>query len=167
MVNKSKFKAEAGQYKTQVIFLEVNYNEEEAVYTLDGEDKTYKGVTYPSLKRLYLEMEDPTEYLFATKYLYDWDHWQRIVNNKMLFRHIEKWREELQLSLKAEGIRSMLDLASEGKSFQAGKYLAECGWEEGKRGRPSKEEVERAAKREADRISEFDADVATLSEFRK
>ena len=121
-MDKSKFKAEHGQYRTQSLFLEVNYNTDEAVFTFDGEDKTYKGVVYPSLKRLYIEMEDPTEYLFANKYLYDWTHWQKMVNNKMLFSHIEKWREELELSLRAEGIRSMLDLAAEGKSFQAGKY---------------------------------------------
>ena len=136
-------------------------------YSLKKRDHKVGDKTYLSLHKIYIEMEDPTEYLFANKYLYDWTHWQKMLNNKMLFSHIEKWREELQLSLKAEGIRSMLDLAAEGKSFQAGKYLAECGWEQGKRGRPSKEEVEAVAKKEADRLSEFADDAANLVEFRK
>jgi hypothetical protein len=54
-----------GRPLTQALFLEVNYNPESAVYTRKDYDHEYKGKVYPSLKRLYLQMEDVVEYEFA------------------------------------------------------------------------------------------------------
>ena len=92
-IDKSRFKDEKGRFIVQGLFLEDKYNTDLAVFTYDGEDKVYKGKTYPSLKRLYLEHGDPKEYSFARKYLFDWKHWQRLCNNAMIGRHIEEWRK--------------------------------------------------------------------------
>lgn len=67
--DKTKMKDTQGRPLTQSLFLEPNYNVDYAYYTMDDDDKNFKGKVYPSLKRLYLEMEDPTEYEFATTYL--------------------------------------------------------------------------------------------------
>lgn len=160
--DKSKFKDEKGRYIVQGLFLEDRYNTDLAVYTLDGEDKTYKGVVFPSLKKLYLEHGDPVEYSFARKYLYDWPHWQRLCNNAIVGRHIETWRAELALSLQADGIASLINLAVEKDSYQASKWLADRGWETKERGRPSKEEIEGELKRRADEKSEFSDDFQLL-----
>lgn len=160
--DKSRYKDEKGRYIVQGLFLEDRYNTDLAVFTLDGEDKTYKGVVYPSLKRLYLECADPKEYSFATQYLYDWDHWQRLCRNAILSRHIEKWREELELSLVSEGVNALINLALNENSYQAAKYLAERGWDKRGRGRPSKEEIEGHLKRHADNDSSFDSDFQLL-----
>lgn len=160
--NRDKFKDEKGRYIVQGLFLEDQYNPNLAVYTFDGEDKTYKGVVYPSLKRLYLLEADPKEYQFAQKYLYDWPHWQRLCKNAIVGRHIEKWREELELSLVSEGVSALIDLALNEKSYQAAKFLADRGWDKSGRGRPSKEEVEGEIKRRADEQSEFDTDFQLL-----
>lgn len=153
--DKSRFKDDKGRYYVQGLFLEDRYNPEIAVYTFDGEDKEYKDVIYPSLKRLYLEEADPIEYTFANKYLYDWPHWQRLCKNAIIGRHIDQWREELKLKLVSEGVITMIDLACNKDSYQAAKYLAEAGWDVKKRGRPSKEEVESELKKRADEASEF------------
>ena len=137
-----KFKDEKGKYIVQGLFLENGYNTKTAVYTLDGKDKSYKGTLYPSLKALYLEESDPSEYMFAEKNLFDWAHWQRLCNNAICLRHIEKWRDELTLSLRGEGIATMIDLAVNQSSYQAAKYLVEEGWMKKTRGRPSKEEID-------------------------
>lgn len=156
--DRSKFKDEKGRYIVQGLFLEDKYNTDLAIYTFDGEDKTYKGVVYPSLKRLYLDVGDPKEYLFATTYLYDWDHWQRLCNNAIISRHIEKWRNELEISLISEGVSTMIDLAVNEKSYQAAKFLADRGWDKSARGRPSNAEIEGEIKRQAQINSEFDDD---------
>lgn len=154
-VDKSKLKDEKGRYLTQSLFLEDKYNTDLAVYTYDGEDKEYKGVVYPSLKRLYLDMGDPKEYLFANEYLYDWPHWQRLCSNAVIGRHIEQWRTELDLSLEAEGVATLVDLATNEKSYQAAKYLADKGWKVKGRGRPSKADIENELKKAAKEQEEF------------
>ena len=148
-IDKSKFKDEKGRYIVQGLFLEDRYNTELATYTWAGEDKEYKGQVFPSLKRLYLEEGDPDEYLFATKYLYDWPHWKRLCNNAIASRHIEEWREELYLMLRSEGMASLIDLGINQNSYQAAKWLADEGWIKRSRGRPSDKEVQGELKRRA------------------
>lgn len=161
-IDKSKYKDEHGRYIVQGLFLEDRYNPDMSVFTFDGEDKVYKGKTFPSLKRLYLEHGDPKEYSFARKYLYDWGHWQRLCKNAVVKKHIEGWREELELSLVSEGVAALIDLALNEKSYQAAKYLADRGWDKGERGRPSKEEIEGELKKRADADSAFDDDFKLL-----
>lgn len=162
-IDKTKFKDTMGRPLTQSLFLEPNYNEY-AYYTFDGEDKTYKGKVYPSLKRLYLEMMDPVEYEFATTYLLDWPHWKRLCSNAIISRHIEDWREELELKLRSEGVRMMIDQSED--NSQAAKWLAERGWDRKGAGRPKKEQRE-SERRIQDRLDEeFGADIARLEDYR-
>lgn len=135
--DKSRFKDSMLRYRTQSLFLEYQYDEGPAVYSLTGEDKEYNGTVYPSLRRLYLEMADPTEYEFANKYLFDWDHWQKIVNNAILYAYIEEWREELEVKIRSQAIRKML--AMDG-NFNAIKWAADGHWNTRGRGRPKKED---------------------------
>lgn len=166
-VDKTRFKDEKGRYIVQGLFLEDKYNTDLATYTFAGEDKTYKGVVYPSLKRLYLEEGDPEEYTFATKYLYDWPHWKRLLSNKVVRTYIDQWRDELYMSLRSEGIATLVDLAINEKSYQAAKWLADEGWFKNSRGRPSKKQIEEAAKRQAQIGQEFEDDFALLKNHQK
>jgi hypothetical protein len=160
--DRSRFKDEKGRYIVQGLFLEDKYNTSLAMYTFDGEDKTYKGVVFPSLKRLFLEEGDPEEYTFANKYLYDWDHWQRLCKNAIISRQIERWRDELYLSLRSEGMATLIDLAINEKSYQAAKWLADEGWVKQKRGRPSKQQIEDEVKRRAQVEEQFADDFQLL-----
>ena len=165
--DKSKFKDEKGRYIVQGLFLEDRYNTDLSVYTFDGEDKVYKGIRFPSLKRLYLEHGDPKEYSFARKYLYDWNHWQRICKNSICGKHVEDWREELKLSLVSEGVATLIDLAINDKSYQAAKWLADAGWEKNERGRPSNEEIQGELKKRAEQEKEWSEDFNLLEFHRK
>ncbi len=161
-IDKAQFKDDMGRYIVQGLFLEDRYNTDLAVYTLTNEHKLYKGKMYPSLKKLYLEESDPEEWLFAEKHLYDWPHWQRLCKNVVVSKHIEEWREELRISLRSEGIATLIDLAVNDKSYQAAKWLADEGWIKNKRGRPSNEEVEGELKKRADVDKKFAEDFQLL-----
>jgi len=139
--DKKRMKDDQGRYKTQSLFLEYRYDIEHAIYTMEGEDKQYKGKTYPSLKRLYLEAEDVHEYLFATQWLYDWEHWKRLQANQWVRKQIDRWREEMEVMIASKGVQGVLDLVEDG-NFQAAKFAADRQWSK-KRGRPSKQETER------------------------
>lgn len=166
MVDKKLLKDTMGRPLTQGLFLEINYNTDYAVYTLDDEDKTYNGKVYPSLKKLFLKCEDPTEYKFAKTYLLNWNHWKRLNANKVLREYFDEWREELEIMLRSDAVASILEMtADDGGNFQAAKWLADRGWEKRGAGRPSKSEQEREV-RISDRISEaLHADVERMGKF--
>ncbi len=138
-IDKKKLLDNQGKPLTQSLFLEFNYSEY-AVFTFNDEDKQYKGNTYPSLKKLFLECADPTEYKFATTHLLGWSHWQRLNENKALREHFDKWREELEVMLRSEALQDILQMTD---NFQARKWLADRGWEKRGPGRPSKMERDR------------------------
>ena len=153
------FVDDRGRYKTLSLFLEIAYDKD-AIFTLKDYDHEYNGKMYYSLKKLFLEESDPTEYQFATKYLAGWEHWQRICNNKVLSQHVEKWRVELELKLRSEGVAWIIKSARKKQNWLAAKILAEKGWELRSAGRPSKEEIEKNLAIESKIHSEFEEDVA-------
>ncbi len=138
-----------GNLLTQALFLEYSYIDPKySIYTIHDEDKIHKGKTYYSLKKLYLQEEDITEYLFASKHLSGWQHWLRLQEKTTRLQpHIKEWREELQVLLRAKGMQKVLNSASTG-NYHAAKFLVDKGWE-GQRGRPSKDEVTRERKQQA------------------
>lgn len=152
---------------TQSLFLEHQWDKEKAIFTLRDYDVEHDGKTYVSLKRLYLEAEDPVEYFFATEYLLGWNHWKKMEKNKWLSKHIEEWRAELSLKIRSEAIRSIQDKAAEPNGYQAAKFLAERGWDRGSVGRPKKDMTD-AQKAEDDALmEEFNADIKQISDYRK
>lgn len=152
-----------GRYLTHAMFFESKTAGYEPTFTLKEKDHEYKGVKYLSMRRLYLEMEDPTEYLFAEQVLGSWDHWQRICASNLILKHIKQWREELATKLKARAIQAMIATATQdgSKGTTAAKWLAAHGWEEGK-GRPSKEKVAGEVKRAIQQNATVEDDAVRL-----
>lgn len=142
-----------GAYRTQSLFLETKgVTALEPLLTLKEIDWEYKGKTLPSLKRIYMELEDPTEYEVAIHVFGSWPHWLRLLENKAIRQEIDKWREELELKIRSKALKAMLDTASfEGaKGTAAAKYLAERGWVKRPAGRPSKAEQKGQMKQDAE-----------------
>lgn len=149
-----------GRPITQSMFLELGYSDS-ALYTLKEQDYEYNGKVLPSIKRLYLEIADPTEYEFATSCFLGWSHWQRLCANKAIMRHIEEWRFELEVKLRSRGVKAAI-AAANGGNFQASKWIADRGWDTRGAGRPSKAEVERETKIQAAINDEYTADIVRL-----
>lgn len=168
MIDRNTFIDSGGRFLTQSIFLEFDYNTDLAVYTAKDYDHEYNGKLYPSLKRLYLQEEDPTEYIFANKHLAGWPHWQRLCDNKWVRNFINQWREELEIKLRAQAVRALRDMCnSENGNFQAAKFLADRGWDKRAPGRPSKAELEKAAKIGQRLDDEFTGDVARMEDYKR
>jgi hypothetical protein len=159
-MDKNKLKDTKGRPLTQSLFLELGYSDY-SVYTLKDDDYEYNGKVYPSLKKRFLACSDPTEYEFAITHLLGWKHWQRIVDNKVIRKHIDEWREELEVKLRSEGVRNAIAHAQDG-TFQAAKWLADRGWDKRAAGRPSKEDIERENKINEKISDEFSDDIVRL-----
>lgn len=161
-MNKDKLRDTKGRPLTQSLFLELGYSDY-AVFTLKDDDYTYNGKVYPSLKRIYIDCSDPTEYEFSINHLLGWKHWQRIADNKIIKKHVDEWREELEVKLRSEGVRNAIEHAKDG-TFQAAKWLADRGWDKRAAGRPSKEEIEKEKKVNERLSDEFSDDIIRLFE---
>lgn len=164
--DKSIFRNEQGVRKTMSLFYEkVNADKTSVVYTL--KDRDHMG--YESLYRLYMECDDPTEYLFAVTYLEGWDHWEILQSAPWFKPYIARWRRELEIKHKALALKRIKDLASDPASkdhAQANKFLVNYGWKDvqtNRRGRPSKDEISKAAKELANQSKETEEELARIT----
>ena len=155
-----QLKDKMDRYRTQSLFWEMNVTSMPPLFSLKDYDHTVKGVTYPSLKKIFLEVADPTEYEFAIAIFGSWPHWQRICSNRMIGDVIAAWREELQIKLVSEAVKNVAKQAAKG-SVQASTWLAKRSWETS-RGRPSKIEVDKEKRIAAGVNMEIDEDMERL-----
>lgn len=157
----NKYRASTGQRLLKGLFFEETADKASAVYTL----KNWDHLGYPSMYRLFLEADDPTEYTFATAYLDGWDHWEILCACTWFKPYVSKWRRELEVRAKARALLAIKDLAANKtakESYQANKFLINGGWKEKTSGRgagrPSKEEVQKEAQRLAQDSKTIDDD---------
>lgn len=157
---RSKLLDDRGRFRTLSLFLECGYDAD-AIYTFKDVDHFYNGKLYISAKRLYLTMEDATEYNFASTYFAGWKHWLKLNENKQIGKEIDEWRNELELKLRSRAVQGMIHQAEEG-SFQATKWLANREWMVRAAGRPSKAEIEGEKAFQAKVADEYSGDVLRL-----
>ena len=148
------FKNPNNQLYTKRLFFEMSgliNDKSESLYTLKDEDYTVDGVTYISLYKRYLDLEDISEFQFANTYFDSYEHFRIIAATEWFLEHLQRWRRELSLKLKSRLYASLIARAgssTDKNSFEALKMLlvALDPPKPSTRGRPAKEEVARAVK---------------------
>jgi hypothetical protein len=133
LFEREQFINSVGHTRIKSLFLELSYdNDQFHLFTLKDNDQEHKGKKLLSLKRIYLEYvpNDPTEYTFAMVVFGTWDIWDTIRRNAQIRRHYNKWKEEAEVKIKSEAIRSIAEEMRQGgkSSFTAAKLLLERGW---------------------------------------
>lgn len=129
-----------------LFFEETGADKSTVLYTLKDIDH----LGFPSFYRLYMELDDPTEWKVAQELTDGWEHWEMLCACTWFKPYVTRWRKELELRMKSQALHRIKTEAKTGskESFGANKYLLEKGWEPKEsrgRGRPSKDEVSRAA----------------------
>lgn len=163
--DRTKFKNASGTHFLKPIFYELDeVSRPNAQYSLKSYDHTVRGKVYPSLRRLFVETEDPTEFLFAEAYLDGWDHWKKLSTASFFQEYVQDWREELEVRLRAKALlRIRVRAESEGAKdgLAADKILLSGGWKPVERssvGRPTKEKIKQEADKLFQERSVFDED---------
>lgn len=158
----NEFKDNQGRFRTVSLFLELDYDEQHAIYSLKDHDCIWRDKEYKSLKLLYLECADPTEYSFAEKYFYSWAHWQKVRASSKIRNYVQAWQDELEIKLKSQGVLNMIATAggkgSAKDAVAASKWLSDKGWDKRRAGTPSNAEVTREKKIYAGVVAETEED---------
>lgn len=158
------YKTPQGVYLTRQIFFETSTPPRDfALYSLSDEDKESGGKLYPSIRRLYVEMEDESEYQFAVTYFGNYSHWKAICKCNWFIPHLEEMREELQAKVAAKSLLSLRAKRDEG-DVSASKYLLEKKWDSRKDpvGRPSKQRIQEEAQKIVSSKSDYQDDLDRL-----
>lgn len=138
-------KASQGKWLLKGMFFEMcppHKREEYCSFTLKEDD--HEG--YVSMKKLYLQYNDPTEYQFAIEVLGNYSHWKLLSNCDWFKPYVESWRDEMEAKLTSEAVRQIALASMEEKGFQAAKWLAEKGYKEKQVGAKSKAAKAKEAK---------------------
>ena len=135
-----------GKPRTTSLFYEWNTTDMKPLYTL----RPYEFEGLPSIKQLYMAERDLTGYIFANKHLYDYEHFLKIKKGKILGEYFNKWEEELELLIRAEAVSNLVKMSeTEGAlGLQAAKFVSAKGWDKAGKGRPTKEDIAKEAKKE-------------------
>lgn len=159
------FKSSNGNvYLKGLFFEETGADKSTVVYSLKDQD--HEG--YPSLYRLYMEANDPTEWTFSQKYLDGWDHWERLCQCTWFTPYVTRWRKELQLRLASAALARIISESKTNskESFTANRYLLERGWvpkDKNSGGRPTKDAVRQEAHRIASESIQIHDDFKRLA----
>lgn len=161
---------EQGRMRTTSLFWEVRRDRtDEAefapIFTLKSRDHIVGSVTYISLKQIYMSYDHTPgmEYEFAMDVFGSWDHWVKLQKSSIR-NEFKQWQEELRIKRKAEAIKAMITASrsDDARGVAAAKYLADEGYTNARRGRPSKEEVTRSLKEEASVHRDLASDMERL-----
>jgi hypothetical protein len=138
-------------YLTTSLFWETRKPDQKhtPIFTTKNHEHVVDGVEYISLKRIYMSYDHVPglEYEFALDVFDNWEHWVYLAENSNLKHKVREWREELEIRIKAQAMFTILRQSRDKeKGFQAAKTLVTDEHKEKRRGRPSKEEVERQKK---------------------
>jgi hypothetical protein len=159
-----------GRFRTTSLFWETRKTEANAekyppIFTTKPKDFTTDGKTYRSLKAIYFSYDHVPdfEYEFAMDVFGSWDHWLALFNSFQLKPIVQSWRDELSIKIKAEALKTLLTQSKDpDKGLQAARAILAGEHKSSKRGRPSKEEVERRAKEATRDRDTLDADIERL-----
>jgi hypothetical protein len=84
-----------------------------------------------------------------------WSHWKKLLKRAWFRECRDRWKEELEIKLRSDAIKEMIEQSKGIKGGPAARWLAEKGWAP-TRGRPSKDEVAAERKQQAGIKTEID-----------
>lgn len=102
------------RFRTRSLFKEMwkqgSGQDQPPIFSLKAEDDI-DGLI--SLKRIYLECLDPTEYRFAVGLFKDPRHWKHLCGLDWFAPYVERWRWELRAKLRAQAVDNLIRLSED------------------------------------------------------
>jgi hypothetical protein len=166
----SKFRCASGKYYTRQLFWEESIDLPLEKRTIEPFFSLYKdkeGVI--NFGKVYVRCADPSGYKVAQEILEgDYTLWTVLMGCRWFVAAKEVWDRELDAKLYSEGMEKIRDLAENGMPAQklsAAKFLANKEYRKDKstlKGRPKREEIDKAAKALAEHEQDFENDLKRI-----
>jgi hypothetical protein len=170
MPNLEIFKAANGKYRTKLLFWEVWSDlaiSERAIEPIFTLHKDKEGLI--NFGKAYIATRDPTGYKVSQEVLGgDYTLWTVLLNCRWFKNAKEIWDRELDAMIKSEALDEIRALAKEGLPAQrlaAAKYLANLEYRKDRlaqKGRPRREDVDKAARELANNERELLEDLGRI-----
>lgn len=155
------FKDSLGRWRTTSLFYETNGNDaDQALFTLGKKDLMVDGKTLISIRKRYIESNDPTGYRCAEEYLGGYSHWKALLRSRIRDQ-IAEWEEEQEKRMRSLGFKKIMEANDKGV-FQASRFLVEKGWKAKPTSKASKEKEENFT---AQMFAQYEGDARRLSEL--
>lgn len=166
----SKFRCGSGKYYTRQLFWEESIQlmiEQRTIKPMFSLYRDKEGLI--NLGKLYVQLADPSGYKVAQK-VFDGDYtlWTVLMGCRWFVAAKEVWDRELDAKLYSEGMDEIRTLAKEGMPAQklaAAKFLATKAYKKdnsASKGRPKREDIDRAAKDLAASERDLDEDLKRI-----
>ena len=167
-----RFRNESNQRLTKALFYEQSWiNSSDYIYTLKDKDYEVDGKVLPSLYLLYMEecIKDPSEYSFASKHFDGWEHWLMVRDATWFYKpYYQKWKSELEVRIRSLALISLIkeSKVQSKNSMAINRLLLEGQWDPSqtktKRGRPTKDEIEKVARETVENQQIINTDMEVL-----
>lgn len=162
-VPKNIIKGEGGAVRTKSLFNDVIMEDSpyKCIYYLRREQSDDD---YIALKEVYMAMEDPTEFYFATLCFYNYAQWETISKLAWAKDVVDQWRKELALKLRSQAVHSIYEMTldssgtKETSKLNALKWLADNGYVHKDTTKTSKAKSEKKSEDVTDNLVVFDAE---------
>ena len=120
-----------------------------------AQTKNWIEYTLKEAKVLFIECGDPTGYLFSEKHLGGYQHWLALKQSPALEHHLLSWEDELEVKIRAEGLKRVIEESEKKTGYQAAKYLVQAGWKMKELGRPTKQKIKEESIKRSKIYEEF------------
>lgn len=170
MVTSNQFRTPTGKYYTRQLFWEewvtlmLEHRAINPVFTLH---KDKPGLI--NFGRAYVESRDPTGYTVSQELLGDYSLWITLMGCRWFVAAKEIWDREMDAAIKSEAMKEIRELSKDGLPAQrlaAAKYLANKEYRKdntASKGRPKREDIDRAAKEMAATERDIEEDLKRIS----
>ena len=122
-------KRPSGHWITTGLFSQTCGDYDTSVFSLEDPTEINHRVQ-PSLKDLYMECNDLTEYKFAMIVFGSWEYFEKVKASKVGV-WFKKWNQELRMKMKSKAVEALVLASMEegSKGIQAAKYIANHEWD--------------------------------------
>lgn len=126
-IPKNVIKGEGAIVRTKSLFDDVIAEDSpyECVYYLRKEKSDDKFI---ALKEVYMELEDTTEFYFATLCFHNYAQWETISQLTWAKDVVAQWRKELALKLRSQAVHAIYEMTLESSGTKETSKLAALKW---------------------------------------
>ena len=159
-IDYNRLTTDNNQKLTQSLFYEYRHQTKSEYMPFTLREKDFD--TYISVYRVYMEAD--SEYEAAMYLLNSWEHWQVLCSSPFFKRYLDSWRQEREVKECAVAVKTLMKEAQAG-NVTAAKALLDKNLKTKGAGRPSKEQINKEVKRQAEVHKKVSSIVDRMSKF--